>query len=83
MRCSGAGFCKSHRTPLIQQLGEPPLRTFIINPGDSMRLQSPGFIGDPEFNDQRKIDAFTAYQAFFMGITMAFSCLTPWLIPTL
>jgi hypothetical protein len=52
---------------LIQQLGEPPRRTFIIDPGDSIRLQSPGFIGDSEFNDQRKIDAFTAYQAFFMG----------------
>jgi hypothetical protein len=52
---------------LIQQLGEPPRGTFIINPGGPMRLQSPGFIDDSEFNDQRKIDAFTAYQAFFMG----------------
>jgi hypothetical protein len=32
-----------------------------------MRLQCPGFIGDSEFNDQRKIDAFTACQAFLMG----------------
>jgi hypothetical protein len=52
---------------LIQQLGEPLPKTFIINPEGSVRMQSPGFIGDSEFNDQRKIDAFTAYQAFFMG----------------
>lgn len=32
-----------------------------------MTMQSPGFIGDSGFNDQQKVDAFTALQAFSMG----------------
>jgi hypothetical protein len=52
---------------LIQQLGNALPKTFVIGLDGSVTMQSPGFIGDSGFNDQRKVDAFTALQAFFMG----------------
>jgi len=52
---------------LIQQLRVTLEMTFIRNPSGTMRVCSPGSIEDSGFNDERKIDAFTACLAFFMG----------------
>jgi hypothetical protein len=52
---------------LIQQLGPPLPRQFLFEPGKPLRIKSPGFIGDADFDDKVKINAFTAMQSFFMG----------------
>jgi hypothetical protein len=62
--CPTVNFAKAF---LIQQLGPPLPRQFLFEPGKPLRIKSPGFIGDADFDDKVRINAFTAMQSFFMG----------------
>ncbi|KAE9369889.1 hypothetical protein N431DRAFT_427969 [Stipitochalara longipes BDJ] len=52
---------------LITQVGNTPSRTIVIARGGPVRIDGSSSISNSDFNDKRKIDAFTAYQSFVMG----------------